>query len=124
MSTILVVDDDANSRLVLRERAGQEVVEAVHGAAALELISLNGLPDLITTDLTMPILGGEELIACLRSSPRTALIPIVVVSGNFNAARALHASGLVNAVIDKPIDAPALTECVQFVARGAAPLTT
>ena len=119
MSTVLVVDDDAATRVVLRmvlEKAGHEVVEAAHGAAALDIISPDLLPDIVMTDLTMPILNGKELIERLRSAPRTASIPIVVVSGNYDSARSLQASGLVEAVIDKPFDAADLTECIRAVA--------
>jgi CheY-like chemotaxis protein len=128
LSSILVVDDDAPTRLVLRmilEKAGHHVVEAVHGAAALDVINSILLPDVVTTDLTMPILGGKELIERLRSAPATALIPIVVVSGNADSARALQASGLVAAVVDKPFNAVALTECIQAVAgAGTRPKLT
>ena len=121
LSTILVVDDDAPTRFVLRmlfESAGHRVVEAAHGAAALEIISPHLLPDLVVTDLTMPILSGSELIERLRSAPATASIPIVVVSGNADSARALQPSGLVEAVVDKPFDAVALTKCIQAIASS------
>jgi CheY-like chemotaxis protein len=119
LSTVLVVDDDAPTRVMLRmvlERAGHEVVEAAHGAAALDIIGPEFLPDVVMTDLTMPILSGGELINRLRSAPRTASIPIVVVSGNYDSARTLRASGLVQAVIDKPFDAADLTGCIRAVA--------
>lgn len=119
LSTILVVDDDAPTRVILRmvlENAGHEVVEAAHGAAALDIIGPDLLPDIVMTDLTMPNLSGKELIERLRSAPRTASIPIVVVSGNYDSARTLQASGLVEAVIDKPFDAADLTECIRAVA--------
>jgi CheY-like chemotaxis protein len=121
LSSILVVDDDAPTRFVLRmilENAGHQVVEAAHGAAALDIINPNLLPDVVMTDLTMPILGGKELIERLRSAPTTAAIPIVVVSGNADSARALQASGLVEAVVDKPFDAVALTKCIQAIASS------
>jgi CheY-like chemotaxis protein len=121
LSTILVVDDGAPTRFVLRmflENAGHQVVEAAHGAAALDIINPNLPPDVVMTDLTMPILSGNELIERLRSAPTTASIPIVVVSGNSDSARALRASGLVEAVVDKPFDAVALTRCIQAVASG------
>src|SRR4029077_18088427 len=82
LSTILVVDDDADTRVMLRlilEPAGHEVVEASDGHTALGLIGPDPLPDLITTDLRMPIVNGQALIERLRSEPRTAGIPIVVV---------------------------------------------
>jgi CheY-like chemotaxis protein len=116
----LVVDDDPDARFMFRlilEKAGHAVVEAADGEAALVLIDPNPLPDLITTDLTMPVLNGEGLIERLRSDPRTASIPIVVVSANPLAARALHASGLVEAVVIKPFDALALEACIRAVAE-------
>src|SRR5487761_686751 len=118
MSTVLVVDDDAGTRLMVRmilETAGHQVVEAEHGEAALAHIGPNP-PDIATTDLTMPILSGEALIERLRSEPSTASIPIVIVSGNPAAAKALHASGLVEAVVTKPFEAAELAECIRILA--------
>jgi CheY-like chemotaxis protein len=119
VSTILVVDDDPDARRLFRlvlEQAGHEVVEAANGEAALDLINPDPLPDLITTDLTMPIVNGEGLIERLRAEPRTSSIPIVVVSANPLAARALHSSGLVEAVVIKPFDPFALEACIRAVA--------
>ena len=74
-------------------------------------------PDIVMTDLTMPVLNGEGgLIERLRSRPSTAAIPIVVVSGNPAAARALHASGLVEAFVIKPFGAIELAACIQAIA--------
>jgi CheY-like chemotaxis protein len=119
LSTILVVDDDADTRFMLRmilEPAGHEVVEAADGEAALGFIGPNSLPDVITTDLTMPVLSGAGLIERLRSEPRTASIPIVVVSADPFAARVLQASGLVEAVVIKPFDASVLAACIRSIA--------
>jgi len=96
------------------------VVEAPHGKAALEAIRLHAIPDIVTTDLTMPVLGGEELIRHLRSDPATAAIPIVVISGNPDTARALHASGLVEAVVVKPFEAANVARCIKDLAGNAA----
>ena len=84
VSTILVVDDESNMRFLIRmilEHAGYEVVEAAHGAAALERAKQSP-PDLVVTDLMMPVMNGRELIERLRAEPETAGIPIVVVSAN------------------------------------------
>jgi CheY-like chemotaxis protein len=119
MSVILVVDDDSATRLLVRsilEIAGHEVIEAPHGSAALDLIGPQSLPDLVVTDLTMPILDGKELIAQLRSGPVTATIPIVVVSGNLAEARNLKATGLVEAVVSKPFVAADLAQCIHALA--------
>jgi CheY-like chemotaxis protein len=96
------------------------VVEAPHGKAALKAIQEKGLPDVVTTDLTMAVLGGEELIRHLRSDPATAAIPIVVISGNHDAARALHAWGLVKAVLIKPFEAAKVARCIKDVTGNAA----
>lgn len=116
----MVVDDDAGTRLVLRmilEKEGHRVLDAPHGAAALALIGTDSVPDVVTTDLVMPVLNGEELILQLRLEPATASIPIVIVSGNAGAALALHSSGLVDGVVHKPFEPAELVECVRSAAR-------
>lgn len=115
------MDDDPDTRALVRlilETAGHVVVEAAHGKAALEIIQPNPLPDVVVTDLMMPVLGGAELIGRLHSEPRSAAIPIVVVSASADAAWTLKASGLVQAVVRKPFDIYALVDCVESVAAG------
>jgi CheY-like chemotaxis protein len=119
LSTILIVDDDPSTRLLLRmifETDGHAVVEAAHGERALDLMRPDPLPDIVVTDLMMPVLDGLTLIERLQSEPRTARVPIVVVSGNATAALALHTSGRVKAIVKKPFNAIALTECIRAVA--------
>lgn len=86
MRKILVVDDEPNMRFLIRmvfEGEGLEVVEAHHGAAALERMKEEEpVPDLVVTDLMMPVMGGRELVERLRADPATASIPILVVSAN------------------------------------------
>jgi CheY-like chemotaxis protein len=118
LSTALVVDDDSQTRSLVRlilETEGYAVVEAAHGEEALGLIGPNPVPDVIVTDLAMPILNGVALIERLESEPRTATIPIVVVSGS-DEARALQTSGRVEAVVRKPFDVTAFAECIRSLA--------
>jgi CheY-like chemotaxis protein len=110
---ILVVDDDPGTRFVIRlilEKAGFNVAEAKHGEQALDMIRPDPLPDIVSTDLMMPYIDGIELVRRLRSEPRTAMVPIVVVSSNPDAARGLQAEGLINAIIGKPFDAAKLVD--------------
>jgi CheY-like chemotaxis protein len=103
VTRILVVEDDANLRVVIRmvlERAGYEVTEARHGAAALESIGIEP-PDLVIADLTMPVMSGAELIDRLHSDPSTASLPIVLLSG-MQVDPAV--SRRVNAVVLKPFE--------------------
>src|SRR2546430_13256574 len=71
VSRILVVDDEPGQRFLLRrifERAGHEVTDAGDGAAALRAVRQRA-PDLVVTDMMMPVMGGAELIRCLRGEP-------------------------------------------------------
>jgi CheY-like chemotaxis protein len=84
MALILVVDDEPDQRFLLRRsltRAGHEVFDALDGAAALQAIR-ELVPDLVVTDLMMPVMGGAELIRRLRGDPATAAILILVASGD------------------------------------------
>lgn len=100
-SKVLIVDDDPSMRFMLRlilERAGYEVLEAEHGAVALERLR-ESRPDAVITDIMMPVMDGLGLIQRLRSQPDTSTIPIVVVSSNPNGA---EAAGAADAAVPKP----------------------
>ena len=103
MKRILIVEDDANLRVVIRmvlERVGYEVTEARHGVAALELID-GGAPDLVIADMRMPVMDGVELMDRIRSKPETATLPIVLLSGLQVDDRAWR---LATAVVAKPFE--------------------
>jgi two-component system chemotaxis sensor kinase CheA len=93
---VLVVDDTATIRDLERsilERAGYDVVTASDGREALLRIA-EGAPDLVVTDIEMPELDGLGLIAAIRSTPRIAGLPVVIVStlaGDADRMRGLDA---------------------------------
>ncbi len=98
MARILVVDDEPDQRFLLRrifERAGHEVTEATDGAAAVKAIR-ELPPDLVVTDMMMPVVGGVEFIRCLRGDPATAHIPILAASSD------PQFSGAADAFVPKP----------------------
>jgi PAS domain S-box-containing protein len=78
---VLVADDNADMRrYVLRLLSGQYAVEAVpDGAAALDSVRRQ-LPDMIVSDVMMPRLDGFGLLRALRADPRTASVPVVLLS--------------------------------------------
>ena len=79
---ILIVDDEAiNLKLVSRllEIEGYEVSSAQSGEVALRLIEQTP-PDLALLDVRMPDMEGYELCRRLRQNPRTAGIPIVMLT--------------------------------------------
>ena len=59
--------------------AGYEVAAVADGRAALETIRAE-LPDLVVSDVMMPKLDGLGLVAALRADPRTAAIPVLLLS--------------------------------------------
>jgi len=78
--TILVVDDDDASRVILREmllEAGYDVVEAADGLMALGVMEKRAV-DLMITDRSMPGLDGLELLGKLKEKKK--LVPTLVVS--------------------------------------------
>jgi CheY-like chemotaxis protein len=77
------------------ERAGHEVTDAGDGAAALQEVGKLP-PDLVVTDMMMPVMGGAELIRRLRCDPATADIPILAASGDS------HLADGADAIIAKP----------------------
>jgi CheY-like chemotaxis protein len=88
MLRILVVDDEPDQRFLLRrifEKAGHEVTDVCDGAAALRAVR-ESPPDLVVTDVMMPVMGGAELIRRLRSEPATAAIPILAASADTGLA--------------------------------------
>jgi hypothetical protein len=80
--SILVVEDDADMRMLLRlilEREGYRIVEAEDGIQALERVA-EQRPALILLDLMLPRMGGLEFISGLRATPTGRSIPILVVT--------------------------------------------
>lgn len=106
---ILVVDDSATSRMIVRrclEMAGFSdavILEAGDGALALDLLATTPV-DLIVTDLRMPRMDGNTLIRKLISNRATTDIPVVVVSSVADDSEAdTSYSDNVLASIKKPI---------------------
>ncbi|MBI5211648.1 MAG: response regulator transcription factor [Elusimicrobia bacterium] len=86
---ILVVDDDADFRNFLRlflAEAGHSVFTAPSVREAL-LAAVDSAPDIVISDVQMPEDDGFELCRRLKADPRTARIPIVLMSGASKEAR-------------------------------------
>lgn len=80
---VLIVDDDRRilELLVeLLELEGYEIASASDGAEALELAQSFD-PDVVVSDVVMPVVGGLELCRRLKEDPRTAYVPVLLISG-------------------------------------------
>ena len=84
MSSVLIVEDSATTRALLRnviEDLGEDLVttEAASGFEALKLLPTDEF-DLIITDINMPDINGLELINFVKTTPRYRNIPIIIVT--------------------------------------------
>ena len=80
--TILVVDDDANIRELLRQSLQNQsyaVKEAINGLDAIHQIKIEK-PDLIILDVMMPQINGFDTAAIIKNDPLTMDIPIIMLS--------------------------------------------
>ena len=80
--TILLAEDHEDNRIALLtvlEHVGYRTLAARNGREAVDL-AMQHLPDLVVMDLAMPVMDGKEAMRTLKADPRTAHIPIVVLT--------------------------------------------
>jgi CheY-like chemotaxis protein len=122
--TVLVVDDNADTRVVVRwmlERWGCRVVEAADGREAIEM-TFEHRPDLVVMDLSMPVADGYEAIRSIRGREEFSGLPIIAVTA-FDRAVArdgAEAAGF-NYYLSKPIDFKRLEVLVEKLTRPGKP---
>jgi DNA-binding response OmpR family regulator len=121
MARILIVDDDASLASVMAHyfrKAGHTPLPAPNGHAAL--LAARAHPDVILLDLGLPDISGDEVLRRLKRDPHTAQIPIVVVSGEPDAADRVPRGGAAGAVaiLQKPVGGADLCAMVDLVLEG------
>jgi CheY-like chemotaxis protein len=101
---VLVVDDDDDNReLLVRllESEGYFALSAANGAAAVASLEAGLDPDLILTDLMMPIMSGWDLCETLKKTPAWRSVPIIVLCG---MAAEQRGKLQVDDAFEKPVD--------------------
>ncbi len=81
---VLLVEDDPDTREMYATflgSVGYRVSQAANGVAALDLATEN-CPDIVITDLAMPVMDGFDLTRRLRTRPATQSVPIIAVTGH------------------------------------------
>jgi len=116
MKTVLVVEDDADTREIWRAiliHSGYGVLGAADGPEGLEL-AREQRPDLILMNLSMPQLDGLTTTMLLRRDPATATIPIIACTGfvQEDGAEHAHEAGC-DAYLEKPCEPSRLLREVQ-----------
>ena len=82
MARILIADDDVILTEMLRfrlEGARHEVLTAADGMEAMHKVS-SEKPDLVVLDSMMPVVSGPEVLGRLKADPKTASIPVVMLT--------------------------------------------
>lgn len=86
MALILAAEDDPAARAVvvrILERAGHEVIAVADGESALQEIR-GHVPDMVITDVDMPLVNGFLLCDEIRQDPRLRHIPVILATGVIN----------------------------------------
>lgn len=113
--TILVVDDEAHIRELLRqelEAEGYSVKEAQNGVDAITQVKQE-IPDLIILDVMMPAMNGFDVAAVLKNDPKTLSVPIIMLSIVEDKDRGYGLG--IDSYLAKPIDTEELLSNIEIL---------
>jgi two-component system cell cycle response regulator DivK len=101
-------------RPTLTQRMGYDVLEAAAGLAAIERASAT-LPGLITMDLGLPDITGDEATACLKADPSTKHIPVMAITAYYKEAPLVESAVAAGAceVLQNPIALRSLDDALR-----------
>ena len=113
MRRVLVIDDEADVRLLYRvnlRHAGYDVLEADDGERGIDA-ALEHAPDAVVLDLMMPRVDGFEVLRVLRAEPASCDVPVLVLTADSRVDDHHMCFELgADEVITKPFTPEALTE--------------
>ncbi len=122
--TILIVDDSATTRAIIKRSIQlaqiptAKVSEAGDGQQALQMLTEGGY-DLVLADLNMPGMGGMEMTRHIQADPVLSGVPVVVISAEPNAEKFAHEQVGVRGCLRKPFTPEAIRDIINQVLGGA-----
>lgn len=83
MTTIAVVEDNADNRLLLQALLGEryDIVEFDNGVDALAGLAISP-PDLVLLDISLPGMDGKEILDRIRADERLRLLPVIALTAH------------------------------------------
>ncbi|WP_420238508.1 response regulator [Telmatobacter bradus] len=121
--TVLIVDDSATMVMSLKTSLtmnGYQVVTASHGKEALDKLEAGAKPNLIITDINMPVMGGMELIGKVRALSGFKYVPILTLTTEGDSAKRDEGKRLgATGWIVKPCSGDDLLRVIKKVLPGA-----
>jgi CheY-like chemotaxis protein len=122
MATVLVIEDDPNSRLFMSinlSMRGHNVIEAIDGKDGEEKV-LRHLPDVVVLDIRLPERSGLEILEHMARDTRLRQIPVILITAShlnlIDDDR--HHHGMVADVLIKPFRPAVLLEAVAKALRS------
>lgn len=117
---VLVVDDSATIRLQVSgalAQAGYEVLEACDGVAGVEAIEADSEIAAVICDVNMPRMNGLEMVEKVKSLPKNAALPMIMLTteGQASLMRRAKDAGALGWIV-KPFSPPQLVAVIKKVA--------
>ena len=117
---VLLVDDSAVMRKMIARTLQLSgvplgnVVAAGDGRQALDVLAAQPV-DLALVDINMPVMDGEQFLDCVRADPRTARLPVIIVSTESSAHRVERLRGKGASFVHKPFTPEMLRDTIHSV---------
>jgi CheY-like chemotaxis protein len=113
---VLIIDDAVHiRRLIARmlKLAEFTTLEAADGLEGLQLLKTHQ-PDVVTCDISMPVMNGYQFLEAVRNDPTTATTPVIVITAVGQEEETVWARRLgANACLTKPFSSSHLLEVIQ-----------
>ena len=117
---ILLVEDNKDLRLTIKMglETKYEVIDAPNGKEAL-LISLAKNPDLIITDVMMPVMGGKEFCKIIKTNFQTSHIPVIMISALGDIDNKIEGIEIgADAYLEKPFNMKILSVMIENIIKS------